>query len=95
MVRVFDHLFPTSKADIWSLWVGRGVHTLVTCVAEPKSDPQRGRYLAKFRSYEEGGMKFGLFYLNSIFFSSFRDGEWNFFLLSLLFFREDNSTLLC
>ena len=52
MVGVFDHLLPTSKADIWSLWVGRCLHTLVTCIAEIKSDPRWGRYLAKFRSYE-------------------------------------------
>ena len=47
MVRVFDHLLPTSKADIWSLWVGRCLHTLVTCIAEPKSDPATGSVLSK------------------------------------------------
>ena len=54
MVGVSDHLFPTSKADIWSLWVGRCFHTLVTCIAEPKSDPRRDRYLAKFGLMEDG-----------------------------------------
>ena len=51
MVEVSDHLFPISKADMWSLWVGKCLHTLVTCIAQPKSDPWRGRYLAKFRSH--------------------------------------------
>ena len=51
MVEKSDHLLPISKADMWSLWVGRCLHTLVTCIAQPKSDPRRGRYLAKFRSH--------------------------------------------
>ena len=33
MVEKYDHLFPISKADMWSLWVGRCMHTLVTCIA--------------------------------------------------------------
>ena len=35
----FDPLFPTSKADMWSSWVGRVLHTLVTYIAEPNGDP--------------------------------------------------------
>jgi len=49
-----DHLLPISKADMWSLWVGRCLHTLVTCIAQPKSDPRWGRYLVKFRSHGHG-----------------------------------------
>ena len=44
-----DHLLPISKADMWSLWVGRYLHT---CIAQLKSDPWRGQYLAKFSSHE-------------------------------------------
>ena len=51
MVEKYDHLLPISKADMWSLWVGRRLHTLVTCIAQPKGDPSRGWYLAKFRSH--------------------------------------------
>ena len=39
--RSFDPLFPTSKADMWSLWLGRVLHTLVTFIAEPNGDPWR------------------------------------------------------
>jgi hypothetical protein len=49
--RISDHVLPTSKADMWSLWVGRCMHTLVTCIAQSKGDPYRGWYLAKFRSH--------------------------------------------
>ena len=51
MVEISDHLLPISKADMWSLWVGRCLHTLVACIAQPKSDPWQDRYLAKFRSH--------------------------------------------
>ena len=51
MVEIFDNLLPISKADMWSLWVGRCLRTLVTYIAQPKSDPWWGRYLAKFRSH--------------------------------------------
>ena len=37
----FDPLFPTSKADMWSLQVGRVSHTLVTYIAESNGDPRR------------------------------------------------------
>ena len=33
MVEKYDHLLPISKADMWSLWVERCMHTLVTCIA--------------------------------------------------------------
>jgi len=33
MVEKYDHLLPISKADMWSLWVGKCMHTLVTCIA--------------------------------------------------------------
>ena len=33
MVEKSDHLVSISKADMWSLWVGRCMHTLVTCIA--------------------------------------------------------------
>ena len=39
--RSFDPLFPTSKADMLSLWIGRVLHTLVTYIAEPNGDPWR------------------------------------------------------
>ena len=32
---------PSSKADMWSLWVGRVLHTLVTYIAKPNGDPWR------------------------------------------------------
>ena len=51
MVEISDHVLPISKADMWSLWVGRCLHTLVTCISQSKSDPWWGRYLAKFRSH--------------------------------------------
>jgi len=56
MVEISDHVLPISKADMWSLWVGRCMHTLVTCIAQPKGDPCRGRYLAKFRSHGTWGI---------------------------------------
>ena len=31
--REICHLLPISKADMWSLWVGKCMHTLVTCIA--------------------------------------------------------------
>ena len=51
MVVVSDHLLPISKANMWSLWVEGCLLTLVTCIAQPKSDLWRGGYLAKFRSH--------------------------------------------
>jgi len=50
MVEIYDHLLLNFKADMWSLWVERCLHTLVTCIARPKSDPRWCWYLAKFRS---------------------------------------------
>ena len=99
MVEISDHLLPISKADMWSLWVGRCLHTLVTCIAQPKSDPRWGWYLVKFRShreYLESVREWNRWlptwiYLNSMICNSFRDGEWT---LSF-FLKEDNSTLPC
>ena len=39
MVEMSDHVLPISTADMWSLWVGRCMHTLVTCIAQPKGNP--------------------------------------------------------
>ena len=50
MVEIYDHILLNFKADMWSLWVERCLHTLVTCIARPKSDPRWCWYLAKFRS---------------------------------------------
>jgi len=33
MVEMSDHVLPISTADMWSLWVGRYMHTLVTYIA--------------------------------------------------------------
>ena len=33
MVEISDHVLSISTADMWSLWVGRCMHTLVTCIA--------------------------------------------------------------
>ena len=60
MVETSDHLLPTSKAVMWSLWVGRCLHTLVTYIAQLKSDPRQGRYLAKFRSHGTWGILEGM-----------------------------------
>ena len=56
MVEMSDHVLPISTADMRSLWVGRCMHTMVTCIARPKGNPSRGRYLAKFRSHGTWGI---------------------------------------
>ena len=82
-------------------FIGRWLHTLVTCIAQPKCDPCRGRYLAKFRSHGtwdiwrvlRNGIDGFPFYLNSIICNL----EWRvgFFFFLSLFFKEDNFALFC
>ena len=60
MVKISDHVLPISKADMWSLWVGRCMHTLVNCIAQPNGNPSWGQYLAKFRSHGTWGILKGM-----------------------------------
>ena len=95
MVEISDRVLPISKADMWSLWVGRCMHTLVTCIARPKSDPCQGRYLAKFRSHGTWDIwrvwrdevdSFPFEFIWTSLFATLWDGEWAF--LSLFFLKK-------
>ena len=90
-----DPLFPTSKADMWSLWVGRVLHTLVTYIAETNGDPWRigtqpnsnlvecQRNGGRWTHTWKGNL---VFYLNSLFTTLSESGI--FFSFLTLFFRE-------
>ena len=95
MVEISDHVLPISKADMWSLWVGRCLHNLITCIAQSKSDPCRGRYLAKFRSHGTWDIwrvwrdevdSFPFEFIWTSLFATLWDGEWAF--LSLFFLKK-------
>jgi hypothetical protein len=97
MVGVFDHLLPILRLICGVLWVGRTLHTLVTCIAEPESDPQRvGTWpnsdlmedkMSRGEEENELTLEWNLvFYLNSIFCNSFRDGVWDLFSLFIIIF---------
>ena len=100
-VRVFDPLFPTSKADIWSLWVGRVLHTLVTYIAKPNGDPWRigtqphsdlvecQRDGRRWTHNWKGNL---VFYLNSLFATLWESGI--FFSHFQLFFKNNPLSLL-